>query len=118
MFNVRALNHGSFQAVVTAMSYESSLDELDEIEQQLRELLGESRCTCVLWDLLCPNGLEWNRFLSAQFDGCHFDMSSFKVLPISEIDKTIIQEQKIFFQENKVLEKSILSKEQIKSVLA
>ena len=40
MFNVRALDHGSFQAIVTAMSYESSLDDLQQIEQTLRELPG------------------------------------------------------------------------------
>lgn len=38
MFNVRAIDHGGFQAIVTALSYESSLDDLQYIEQVLREL--------------------------------------------------------------------------------
>ena len=118
MFNVRALDHGSFQASVTAMSYESSLDDLQQIEQTLRELLGGARYASVVWDLLCTNGLSWNRFLVARFDGGRFDLSSFKDLPESEIDEKIIQEQKSFFRESGALENSVLSKEQVNSVLA
>ena len=43
MFNVRAIDHGGFQAIVTALSYESSLDDLQYIEQVLRELFGSDR---------------------------------------------------------------------------
>lgn len=118
MFNVRSLDHGGFQAIVTALSYESSLDDLPQIEQELRELFGVARYAVVVWDLLCPNGLSWNRFLSARFDGKQFDLSSFKALPESEIDEKIIQEQKFFFRESGALEHSVLSKEQIKNILA
>lgn len=117
MFNVRAIDHGGFQAIVTALSYESSLDDLQYIEQVLRELFGSDRHASVIWDLLCTNGLSWNRFLSASFDGRRFDLSSFKALPESEVDEKIIHDQKVFFRESGALENSVLSKEQIKSIL-
>ena len=117
MFNVRAIDHGGFQAIVTALSYESSLDDLQYIEQVLRELFGSDRHASVIWDLLCTNGLSWNRFLSASFDGRQFDLSSFKALPESEVDEKIIHDQKVFFRESGALENSVLSKEQIRRIL-
>lgn len=36
MFNVRLMSHGKYQAVVTAMGYLSSMDDVAEIEDALK----------------------------------------------------------------------------------
>ncbi|WP_428996315.1 type II toxin-antitoxin system RnlB family antitoxin [Pseudomonas aeruginosa] len=49
--------------VVTATSYENPLSRLSIIASEMRNTSHSSK-EIVLFDLLCSNGEEWNRFVS------------------------------------------------------
>lgn len=55
MFDVRLTGTGKYQAVVTAMDYLSSMDDVGEIEAALKSRLGERKRTLVILDLIYKN---------------------------------------------------------------
>ena len=66
-----------YKYVVFATSYENPINQLDDIENELRnkKYSGE-----VLFDLLLCNGMSSNRYLVMNFDGEYFDVFSSKVI--------------------------------------
>ncbi|GEM_PF-1874072 len=113
MFNVRALQSGKYGAIATALDYESSLDELPNIEIDLKKHLGAGNKAKVIFDLLCPNGLGLNRFFQGDFDGDRIDLNSIENLPIQDLDEHLLQEQKKLFWETGILKNSVLSQKAI-----
>ena len=62
-----------YKYVVLATSYENPMDELENIEDELKAKEYSGR---VLFDLLLCNGMNSNRFIEMNFDGNYFDLSS------------------------------------------
>ncbi|WP_447079541.1 type II toxin-antitoxin system RnlB family antitoxin [Vibrio alginolyticus] len=97
MFNTRKLRyHKETIAVVTATSYESPMSRLSEVSNSLRRELGKQP-SLVIFDLLCSNGDEWNRFASMLFDGTKLIRNSFKVIEPDLIDSELLASQSSYF---------------------
>ena len=62
-----------YKYVVLATSYENPIDELKNIEDELKVKKYSGK---VLFDLLLCNGMNSNRFVEIKFDGERFDLSS------------------------------------------
>ncbi|MBU8967513.1 type II toxin-antitoxin system RnlB family antitoxin [Bacillus safensis] len=62
--------------VVFSTSYVNPLEDIEYIQEELKDRFEGK----VLFDLLLSNGNSSNRYLEAEFNGFHFDFSSFKVL--------------------------------------
>jgi hypothetical protein len=93
------------KAVVSSTSYVSPLQELLDLSRQLKieNYRGE-----VIFDLLCVNGNNPNRFISIFFNGDAFDKSSVKL--IEHPGKKIIEIQTKFYKEHpQYISNSILS---------
>lgn len=100
-----------FPMVVIATSYNNPLTCLNSIAELLhdKEFSGN-----VLFDLLCSNGLESNRFMSAVFDGDKFSKSTFKVESLDTFPSEVVENQNAYFSNHKwLLENSILSNHQV-----
>ncbi len=109
MFEIKRLDtsRGS-KTVVIATSYENPLSNLSDIAKKLRSL----HCTRreeVLFDLLCTNGNEWNRFALIQYDGQSFLRSTFHIVSESEVEADILKSQSTFFRSHpELIESSVL----------
>lgn len=111
MFNIRKIDNNIFPIVVIATSYNNPLSCLNSIAEHLhdKEFSGK-----VLFDLLCSNGLESNRFMSAVFDGVKFSKNTFKVESLDTFPSEIVENQNAYFSNHKwLLENSILSNHQV-----
>ena len=77
-----------YQYVVIATSYVNPIDELYNIEDDLRQqkFIGQ-----VVFDLLLCNGITDNRYIEVYFNGSTFDISQSKTLNDIDIEakKTI-----------------------------
>ena len=120
MFNIRQLNsHSKSIAIVTAISYENPLSSLSEIEQELVCLLGKKVDGEVIFDLVCSNGLEWNRFLSLQLKNGSFDYNSASVLNNTELPSQLMDEQVSFLSKNPdYLKNSVLTPDEIQQLVS
>jgi len=98
MFEIKKLNMSKgFKTVVIATGYENPLSSLSDISIRLQDL----SCTQqeeVLFDLLCTNGNEWNRFVAIQYDGKNLLRSTFHVVSESEIEAEVLQSQRVYFK--------------------
>jgi len=93
------------KAVVSSTCYVSPLQELLDLSQKLRfeNYFGE-----VIFDLLCVNGNNPNRFISIFFNGKDFDKSTVKL--IERPEKIIIEMQTKFYKEHpQYISNSVLS---------
>ncbi|MFK5664353.1 type II toxin-antitoxin system RnlB family antitoxin [Pseudomonas shirazica] len=83
--------------VVTATSYENPLSRLSIIASEMRNTSHSSK-EIVLFDLLCSNGEEWNRFVSINYNGTDFEKSTCSIVSKSDIPTDLLETQTRFFQ--------------------
>ncbi|MGO4348141.1 type II toxin-antitoxin system RnlB family antitoxin [Paenibacillus sp. MCAF9] len=69
-------NNEGYPFIIFSTSYMSPIDDIICIEHDLQSQYKGK----VLFDLLLSNGVSSNRFVEAEFNGEHFDYSSFKTL--------------------------------------
>ncbi|MEZ9043202.1 MULTISPECIES: type II toxin-antitoxin system RnlB family antitoxin [unclassified Vibrio] len=99
------VEHSKFGIVISSVSYESPLHDLPEIELCLnfKHYVGE-----VVFDLLCSNGDELNRFVTMSFDGSSFNRRTLSVL--SNPPEELLTFQNLFYSQNKThVSNSVLS---------
>ncbi|WP_462153921.1 type II toxin-antitoxin system RnlB family antitoxin [Pseudoalteromonas piscicida] len=99
------LEHSKLGLVISSISYESPLQDLPEIELHLKakHYVGD-----VVFDLLCSNGNELNRFVTMTFDGSSFNRRTLNVL--SNPPKELQVHQNLFYSQNEVhISNSVLS---------
>lgn len=118
MFDVKLTGTGNYQAVVTAMDYLSSMDDVAEIEAALKARLGDRKRASVILDMICPNGLSFNRFLSVDFNNGRLDEDSVDIVSPEEVDAQLQQQQIEFFRNSGVLLRSVLSRDAARTLLA
>ncbi|GIC14275.1 Hypothetical protein VCSRO98_2161 [Vibrio cholerae] len=99
------LEHSELGLVVSSISYESPLQDLPEIELCLK---SERYVGDVVFDLLCSNGNEFNRFVTMTFDGSSFNRRTLNIL--SNPPKELLSRQNRFYCQNKFhISNSVLS---------
>ena len=118
MFDVRLMGGGKYQAVVTAMDYLSSMDDVAEIEAALKSRLGEKKRASVILDLIYTNGLSFNRFISADFNNDKLDEDSVDIVKPEKVNAQLQQQQNEFFRHSGVLLRSVLSRDAVQILLA
>lgn len=118
MFDVRLTGTGKYQAVVTAMDYLSSMDDVGEIEAALKLRLGKRKRASVILDLICPNELSFNRFISADFNNGKLDEDWVDIVKPEKGDVQLQQQQIEFFRNSGVLLRSVLSRDAVQILLA
>ena len=98
-----------YKYVILATSYENPMDELENIEEELKakEYSGK-----ILFDLLLCNGMNSSRFVEIKFDGECFDLSS--SITIKNPNNSIIKEGIRQYLKDKpaLLENSVLPEAQ------
>lgn len=72
-----------YQYVVVATSYVNPVDELYNIEDDLRQQHFNGT---ILFDLLLCNGITDNRYIEVYFNGVTFDISQYKILNDIDIE--------------------------------
>lgn len=82
---------------MTATSYENPLSSLSAIANTMRET-SHTRKETVLFDFLCSNGEEWNRFAFINYNGTDFERSTFSIVSKCEIPPDLIEKQTHFFE--------------------
>lgn len=119
MFNIRHLDSSpNWVAIVTAIGYENPLSSLSDIERELTGLLGRDLNGEVIFDLVCSNGLEWNRFMSLKVNNGSFDHNSVSIMEQSKLSTQLLDEQACFFGSNlHYLHGSVLTSEDIPRVI-
>lgn len=70
-----------FQCIVLATSYENPLENLEEIEIDLKNQNYEG---LIIFDMLACLGDNNNRFLSCYFDGQNLDLTTFEEVKIEK----------------------------------
>lgn len=105
-YHIRQLK--SQKIVVSSVNYISPIRELAVLTQELKikHYSGE-----VVFDLLCVNGNNPNRFISIRFDGDLFDRSSTSCISNPEIE--LIKSQTSFYKKHsKFISNSVLSQDE------
>ncbi|RZR08148.1 type II toxin-antitoxin system RnlB family antitoxin [Vibrio vulnificus] len=101
MFNIRALDkENDLVAIVTAISYENPLSELNEVELMLKSTIAPITNGRILFDLACSNGFEWNRFMSLEFENGLLQLSSAKIIDSDEVAQELLEQQSHLFMSN------------------
>ena len=118
MFDVRLTGAGKYLAVVTAMDYLSSMDDVAEIEAALKARLGDRKRASVILVMICPNGLSFNRFISADFNNGRLEEDSVDIVSPYEVDAQLQQQQIEFLRNSGVLLRSVLSRDAAQTLLA
>lgn len=102
-FEMQRLHVGSYPYLVLSTSFESPLDEIELIENELKNCSAGK----VIFDLVLTNGLSSNRFIEAEFDGDHIKHSSFR--PVQIVEDSVKKVSSKFYQlHSDYVEKSIL----------
>ncbi|PVE15079.1 hypothetical protein DDA98_11565 [Clostridium perfringens] len=102
-FMIKRINNTS-EYIILSTSYISPLDELFDLEQELKILNFKGE---IIFDLLLCNGLNDNRFLKGFFDGDYIDISNLTIL--NNIDSNIKKISKEFYINNSdLVEYSVL----------
>ncbi len=119
MINIRKLKiDNRLIAIVTASSYENPMSFISDIEEQLSLQLDNCSNTKIIFDLLCSNGFESNRFVSMRYESRHLKRDSFKVVSLNELDSKIVKTQSMFFKHKpELLQDSVLTQEEIHNFL-
>lgn len=116
MFKIRHLKDNQYKVVVVATGYDTPLSCLNIIAQRLTE---EAFHGPVLFDLLCSNGLEDNRFASISFDGKSFLKKTFHVVDEQLLPKQFLKNQNEFFiTHESILSASVLTKSEIYNLVS
>lgn len=98
MFEIRRLaTKVGDMTVVTATSYENPLSSLSAIASMMRNTSHAGK-EVVLFDLLCSNGEEWNRFAFINYNGTDFEKSTFNIVSKFDIPSDLIETQTRFFE--------------------
>jgi hypothetical protein len=109
MFDIKRSDTATgLKTIVIATSYENPLSSLTDIA---RQMLSERHTHAeeVIFDLLCSNGDEWNRFAAIEYNGRSFVKSTFHILPPSAVDSKLIESQSRYFASHpEFLENSVL----------
>jgi len=114
MFEIKRVMNRQYPVLVVANSYVSPLSCLNLIALSLKDNAFRGK---ILFDLLCSNGLEDNRFISIDFDGNQFIRNTFHVLDVEELPQIIVKSQNDFFTQNPhVLLGSVLSNSEISQI--
>lgn len=120
MFEITGVNvSGSLKAVVMATGYENPLSSVNEIETKLTELLGQNENGKILFDLLCANGLEWNRFVTLEMKYGRIMLDSAKIIDVQEIPVQILSKLTFtLLNHPEYLEASVLTPDDVRQVLS
>lgn len=102
-----------------ATSYESPLSSIHEIELKLCQLLGSNETGEVLFDLLCSNGPEWNRFVSLEIRCGRIMLDTAKIIDEHELPKQLLRSQSYVLRNHpEYVEESVLTPNDLQSVLS
>lgn len=96
-FMIKEINNKS-EYIILSTSYISPLDELYDLEQELKMLNFKGE---IIFDLLLCNGLNENRFLKGFFDGQYIDISNITIM--SNVQNYIKKISKEFYITNSQL---------------
>ena len=120
MFEITGVNvSGSLKAVVMATGYENPLSSVNEIETKLTDLLGQNENGKILFDLLCANGLEWNRFFTLEMKYGRIMLDSAKIIDVQEIPAQILSKLTFtLLNHPEYLEASVLTPDDVRQVLS
>ncbi|AWC81882.1 hypothetical protein C3R43_24135 [Serratia marcescens] len=97
MFEIRRFYDKKYQIIVVATSYNNPLSCLNIVAQRLED---EAFRGDVLFDLLCSNGFESNRFASINFDGKSFSKDTFSILDEHNLPSDLVKKQNTFISEH------------------
>ena len=117
MFEIRQESVGPYNAVVTATNYENPFEDLAEVAAELRAKMGNGHML-VLFDLLCSNGDERNRFYKGTYENGKFDLQSFGMLSSRELDRNFLIDQIKFLIRKDAFSDSVLTPREQKRLLA
>lgn len=103
-----------------ATGYENPLTSIHEIEMRLSDLLGNQESTGeVLFDLLCSNGPEWNRFVSLEIRCGRLLLDTAKIIDEQKIPKQILRSQSDVLRNHpEYVEESVLTPDDVLSILS
>ena len=97
-----------YKLLVLSVSYISPFDEIEKLENDLREMNFKG---IVLFDLILCNGIGSDRFIKAYFDGNSFDSNTFEIVSNIKDDIKLISSN--FYKDNSdLIDKGVLSKQQ------
>ena len=117
--NISKINHPEFDVIVMATDFHSPL-ELQfrkRLSEEVKKLMGANPGT-ILFDLICSNGPEWNRFFSMFYNGNEIDPCQCEILPEESLDQEILSIQVKKLKENpEWLARSILCDFQKEEIL-
>lgn len=120
MFEITGVNlSGSLRAVVMATGYENPLSSVDEIETKLTDLLGRKVNGEILFDLLCSNGPEWNRFVTLQMKFGRILLNTAKIVDEQDIPAPVLSKLTFTLRNHpEYLEASVLTPDDVRQVLS
>lgn len=102
-----------------ATGYENPLSSVNEIEAKLTDLLGQNENGKILFDLLCANGLEWNRFVTLEMKYGRIMLDSAKIIDEQEIPAQILSKLTFtLLNHPEYLEASVLTPDDVRQVLS
>lgn len=102
-YEILKVHNPAYSYLILSTSYLSPLDDIDDIEYDLKETSKVK----VLFDMLLTNGISSNRFIEAEFNGGKFEISSFR--PLQAVDLSLKTESLNFYRDNSyLLDDSIL----------
>ena len=104
--NILISTKTEYKLLVLSVSYISPFDEIEELENDLREMNFKG---IVLFDLILCNGVSPNRFIKSYFDGNSFYSNTFEI--VSNIKDNIKLISSNFYKNNSdLIDKGVLSK--------
>ncbi len=120
MFEITGVNvSGSLKAVVMATGYENPLSSVNEIETKLADLLGKNENGQILFDLLCANGPEWNRFVTLEMKYGRIMLNSAKIIDEQEIPALVLNKLTYTLRNHpEYLEASVLTPDDVRQILS
>jgi len=120
LFEITGVNvSGSLKAVIMATGYENPLSSVNEIETKLTDLLGQYENGKILFDLLCANGPEWNRFVTLEMRCGRIMLDSAKIIDQQEIPAQVLSKLTFTLRKHpEYLEASVLTPDDVRQVLS
>ncbi|RYM59473.1 hypothetical protein BSQ98_21155 [Serratia liquefaciens] len=116
MFEIRRFYDKKYQMIVVATGYSNPLSCLSAVAKRLE---SEAFKGDVLFDLLCSNGFESNRFASISFDGKSFARNTFSVIDEHNLPNELVKKQNTFLSEHSdFLSNSVLSRNEVSRLTA
>ncbi|WP_461611963.1 type II toxin-antitoxin system RnlB family antitoxin [Cytobacillus kochii] len=100
------LSGSEYQCMVLATSYEDPLQDIQDIERELKDL---DVCGKILFDMLAHIGDNSERFLEANFDGDFLVLDSFRFVTINKNSAYRQNTKEFFSSKSYMLEGTILT---------